>query len=283
MPFVQVYAIFQDSKGFLYTGGYNGLSRFDGKLFTNINSKNGLADNYVNAICEDKKGSIIVGTKKGVSVVVNNKVDKEKINGLAPGTNVLCLEKDKNGDILLGTNSGLFLMKDKDVVKIEGTENNEIYDVLVVDNKIYCASNKGLLIIQNGKLQHLTTENGISNNHINCIAISENKGILALGTVNGLSLYDIKTGKVTSYYIENGLLDNNVSCLLYEPDNSLWIGSQTGLIKFEYKEFNYYNISYDNNSNIIRCAIKDSEGNVWLGTHSGMYRYRDNSFSTLIR
>jgi len=280
MPFVQVYAIFQDSKGFLYTGGYNGLSRFDGQLFTNINTKNGLADNYVNAICEGKDGRIIVGTKKGLSVVFNNKVKKEKINGLAPGTNVLSLESNKTGDILIGTTAGLFIMKDQIVSEVNGSKNISIFDILVVDDKIYCASNKGLLIIDNGKAQFITIKNGISDNHVNCLAISANKGILALGTANGLSLYDIKTGKVTSYFIENGLLDNKVSCLLYESDNSLWVGSQTGLIKFEYKEFNYYNISYDNNSNIIRCLLKDIEGNVWLGTHSGIYRYRDNSFST---
>jgi len=280
MPFVQVYAIFQDSKGFLYTGGYNGLSRFDGKQFTNINSKIGLADNYVNGFCEDKKGRIIVATKKGLSIVVNSKVSKENITGLALGTNILCLKADENGDVLLGTASGLFLMKDQSITKIAGANNLEIHDILVVDKRIYCATNKGLLKLDQGKPQLITVKNGISNNNINCIAVSENKGTLALGTLNGLSFYDLKTGKVLTYFVENGLIDNNVRCLLYQSDNSLWIGSQTGLIKFDGKEFNYYNISFDNNSNIIRCILKDMEGNMWLGTHSGIYRYRDNSFSS---
>ncbi|MBK6523488.1 MAG: hypothetical protein IPG08_14870 [Sphingobacteriaceae bacterium] len=156
MPFVQVYAIFQDSKGFLYTGGYNGLSRFDGKQFTNINYKTGLADNYVNAICEDRKGRIIVATKNGISIVVNNKVSKEKINGLAPGINIMSLEMDENGDVLLGTASGLFLMKGENVTKIEGADNVEIHDILVVDKRIYCATNKGLLKLDQGKPQLVT-------------------------------------------------------------------------------------------------------------------------------
>src|SRR5689334_5370756 len=101
MPFVQVYAIFQDSRGFLYTGGYNGLSRFDGKQFTNINFKTGLADNYVNAIIEDRKGRIIVATKKGLSIIQDNKVSREKLVGPLTGSNVVCLEMDKNGDILM--------------------------------------------------------------------------------------------------------------------------------------------------------------------------------------
>lgn len=280
MPFVQVYAIFQDSKGFLYTGGYNGLSRFDGKIFTNINFKTGLADNYVNAICEDKKGRIIAATKKGISIIEDNKVSKEKIVGSITNSNVVCLEKDVNGDVLLGTPNGLFLLKDQIITKVEATDNFDIKDILLVDNTIYCATTKGILILDEGKKQLITTKDGLSNNSINCLAISNDKHYLAVGTLNGLNIHDLTTGKCLSYFIENGLIDNNINCLSYESDNSLWIGSQTGLIKLENKEFNYYNIYYDNNSNIVRCILKDIEGNMWFGTHSGIYRFRDRSFST---
>jgi ligand-binding sensor domain-containing protein/two-component sensor histidine kinase len=280
MPFVQVYAIFQDSKGFLYTGGYNGLSRFDGKQFTNINFKTGLADNYVNAICEDRTGRIIVATKKGVSIIEDNKVHKDKVIGALTGSNVVCLKTDKNGDVIMGTQKGLFTLKDNTVTKMEGTENFDIKDILVVDDITYCATNKGVLKLTQGKPQLITVKDGLSSNNINCLSISQDKYRLAIGTLNGLSIYDLSNGKIVVYQIENGLIDNNISCLFYDADNSLWIGSQTGLIKYENKEFNYYNIYYDNNSNIIRCMLKDMEGNMWFGTHGGIYRFRDKSFST---
>jgi ligand-binding sensor domain-containing protein/two-component sensor histidine kinase len=280
MPFVQVYAIFQDSRGFLYTGGYNGLSRFDGKQFVNFNFKMGLADNYVTAICEDKNGRIIAATKKGLSIIENNKVSKEKITGPLTGSNVACLEMDKNGDVLLGTASGLFLLKDQNVTRVEGTDNFDIKDILLADDVIYCATTKGVLMVQQGKARLITVKDGLSSNSINCLSISLDKYRLAIGTLNGLNIYDLNTGKIVAYFVENGLIDNNISCLFYESDNSLWIGSQTGLIKFENKEFNYYNIYYDNNSNIIRCILRDMEGNMWFGTHGGIYRFRDKSFST---
>src|SRR6266705_1371469 len=52
LPFVQVSCIFQDSKGYLWTGGYGGLSRFDGKNFVNFAPKNGLADHFVTSVAE---------------------------------------------------------------------------------------------------------------------------------------------------------------------------------------------------------------------------------------
>lgn len=67
LPFVQVYAIFQDSKGNLWTGGYGGLSKFDGKTFTNYSPMNGLADHWVTSIAEDANGNIWAGTIIGLS------------------------------------------------------------------------------------------------------------------------------------------------------------------------------------------------------------------------
>lgn len=280
MPFVQVYAIFQDSKGFLYTGGYNGLSRFDGKQFTNINVKTGLADNYVNAVCEDKEGRIVVATKRGLSIVKNNKVCKEKLAGALTASNVACLEMDASGNVLMGTSQGLFILNNNTIKKIEGTEGYDVKDILIVDQVTYCATNKGVLKLAQGKLEHITVKDGLPSNNINCLSISEDKYRLAIGTMNGLTIYELSTGKMLVYQIENGLIDNSISCVLYDEDNGLWIGSQTGLIKFENKEFTYYNIYYDNNSNIVRCMLRDLEGNIWFGTHSGMYRFRDKSFST---
>lgn len=281
MPFVQVYSIFQDSRGFLYTGGYNGLSRFDGKMFTNTNSKSGLRDNNVNAICEDKQGRIIVGTKKGICVIENNKVVKSTLSNHSEfETEINCLKLTVNGAILAGSRKGLLKIEQDETSTVKGTEGFEVKDVLLIDELVYCATNKGLVIIKNNTIEVLTTKNGLSSNNINCLALAPDSENIAIGTGNGLNFYNLKTKKVITYFIENGLLDNNISCLLYEKNNGLWIGSQIGLIKFENSEFKYYNIYYDNNSNIIRCMLKDKEGNVWFGTHSGIYRYRDNSFST---
>ena len=73
LPFIQVYCMYQDSNGYLWTGGYGGLSRFDGKEFVNYNRKNGLVDHSVNAISGDAFGTIYIGTNKGLTVLLNNK------------------------------------------------------------------------------------------------------------------------------------------------------------------------------------------------------------------
>lgn len=280
LPFVQVYTIFEDSKGFLYTGGYSGISRFDGKEFTNITTKHGLNDNNVNAFCEDEENRIWIGTNAGLNILKDQKVLKTEWNIDLSAYNILSLKHQKGGAIYIGTSNGLFTYKDLKLKRIEPTNGIEIHDIIVNKTSVYCATNKGLMKLEGESVAFITTKNGLSSNNINCLALSPMADVMSIGTTNGLNFLNLKNGKIVSYYVENGLIDNNISCLLYDASNELWIGSQTGLIKFENNEFNYYNIYYDNNSNLIRCILKDTEGNVWFGTHSGIYRYRDNSFST---
>ena len=62
-----VYSILQDSKGALWFGTDNGLSRFDGVHWVNVRVDNGLKNKDVYAIVEDTQGDIWVGTRGGVT------------------------------------------------------------------------------------------------------------------------------------------------------------------------------------------------------------------------
>src|SRR5690348_8942818 len=67
-----VRCIYQDQKGFLWFGTYDGLNRYDAynfKVFrNNFNNPSSLTNNFINAIDEDKNGNIWVGTRQGVAV-----------------------------------------------------------------------------------------------------------------------------------------------------------------------------------------------------------------------
>lgn len=58
LPSPEVYTVIQDSKGFLWFGTDNGVSRFDGYAFQNFGAKEGLMDNVINGIQEDAAGRI---------------------------------------------------------------------------------------------------------------------------------------------------------------------------------------------------------------------------------
>ena len=65
----QVYAMLEDSRGFIWMGTYGGgISQFDGKKFKNFSTEDSLTNNYILAIHESKNGNIWIGTKNGLSI-----------------------------------------------------------------------------------------------------------------------------------------------------------------------------------------------------------------------
>lgn len=70
-----LYAAFEDSKGYLWLATINGVSRFDGKEFYNFSSKDGLPDNEIFAIAEDASGRIWLSCYNGEPCyILNNRI-----------------------------------------------------------------------------------------------------------------------------------------------------------------------------------------------------------------
>ncbi len=71
--FQTTFSVFQDSKGFIWSGSLTGLYRFDGKNYIeykNTGSKNdstGFLGYRVNAIFEDSEGMMWIGTESALN------------------------------------------------------------------------------------------------------------------------------------------------------------------------------------------------------------------------
>lgn len=271
--------MYQDEKGYLWSGGYGGLSRFDGKQFINYNRKNGLIDHNVNAICDDNLGNIFVGTNKGLSILRDKKfTNYHQANGLInPFITSFC--KGNDNSIYFGTNMGLYKFHDH---KIKLIKKLAKYKINCIYNSntgiIFVGTDKGLILYEQDTYSILNKANGLVSDRIT--SITKFKNYLVIGTLEGLTFYDLRTKRCTNFTAQNGLIDENITSLLNQDDKSLWIGSASGLLYYDGSQFNYYGIAADNNSNHIQSVLKDKENNIWLGTHTGLYRYRDNSFST---
>ena len=67
----EVKCIYQDSRGFIWIGTYDGLNRYDGKNIKvyrkNISDTSSLISNWITNIVEDKAGNLWIGTAGGVS------------------------------------------------------------------------------------------------------------------------------------------------------------------------------------------------------------------------
>lgn len=80
------------------------------------------------------------------------------------------------------------------------------------------------------------------------------------------------------YSVDNGLANNALTALAQDRDGFLWIGSQSGLMRFDGYRFRIY--QHDPRdagsipSNFVQSLFADAVGNLWVGTaNAGLARF----------
>ncbi|MFH1320671.1 MAG: two-component regulator propeller domain-containing protein [Bacteroidota bacterium] len=315
LPFINVHAIFQDSKGNLWTGSYGGLSKFDGISFTNYGAKDGLINHDVKKIIEDKKGNLWIGTSGGVSKYnpsiahrtggnsfVNYTVEEGLTNNYV---NTIII--DSKGILWFGTKGGVSKYDDKTFTTFSEKDGLICNDVLAIleDSKgnywfgtqkgisKYLSSTRGGVLPDTTSwgsdvgsagsigLQNFSVENGLCDNRVNAI-FEDRDGSLWFGTQNGISM--LKKDTICSeecfinFSAKNGLKGNEINSIIQDERGIIWISTNSGLSEYDGSKFKSYSIDIEFNSNLTECLFLDYEDNLWIGTYSGLYKYRGNSF-----
>ncbi|MBC7695453.1 MAG: histidine kinase [Burkholderiales bacterium] len=283
LPYVQIFAMYQDSKGYLWSGGYGGASKFNGKIFQNYSPKNGLANHYVNAIIEDQFHLITVGTIDGLSVIdkVKGQISNYYIKDGLPSNNVTGFCLDPRIGLWTGTNNGLCIWDGKKVIGVPFFKNYNITCLLYSEKYgVLVGTSKGLYR-QDGNSKKFNLI--IDSVNITCVSESKENFKIYAGTDDGLYMLQPEKNTRHIFHVSNGLIDENITSVLCQKNGTVWIGSKTGLISFNGKDFSYFTIGFDNNSNHIRSLLIDYEENLWIGTHSGLYKYRGKGFTVYDR
>src|ERR1043166_4231844 len=97
----QVLAIHEDEEGYLWFATNDGVSRFDGLGFTNLQSREGFPAGPVFAIGE-ARGALFFGTDRGVAVYEKGRLTApDARSGLGEGP-VRAIASDKNGRLFFG-------------------------------------------------------------------------------------------------------------------------------------------------------------------------------------
>ncbi|SFF73481.1 hybrid sensor histidine kinase/response regulator transcription factor [Sunxiuqinia elliptica] len=122
----------------------------------------------------------------------------------------------------------------------------------------------------------LDTENGLSNNSVNCI-LQDSRGYMWFSTYYGLNRYD--GYNIISFYSisekEETLSSNFTTKLIEDEHGHLWIGTKFGLNKFnkDTERFKRYwaNTKQTNalQNNHIGALLMDHQKRVWVGTMGG--------------
>ena len=93
------FSVLEDRKGkFWFSSIGSGIYYYDGKTFRNFTTREGLANDRVSCIYEDKTGNIWFGTESGASCY-----DGKSFRTLLPYNNINSIIEDKTGKFWFGT------------------------------------------------------------------------------------------------------------------------------------------------------------------------------------
>jgi hypothetical protein len=122
------------------------------------------------------------------------------------------------------------------------------------------------------KWKHLTTKDGLPNDHIFAVKVVGRK--VWIGTEDGLACYDKKTGQIRSWKEEDGLPWRVISALDYNATTGeLWIGLfGGGIARFSGGRFDHYHQLNSGLVNNVVYGIAVENDNVWAATTAGASR-----------
>ncbi len=308
-----VYAVLQDSKGFMWFATLDGLNKYDGYRITKYRNKfddsTSIPDNQITALYEDTvnhSSTLWIGTGTGgfscydriKERFINYRHQIKNKNSISSGS-VNSIIKDGLGNFWVATNEGLNKFDGKKSFEHFGTANGLVSNVIrriAVDefNNLWLATDNGVnkYEYKTKRVTLFQNANGNSdNNYINDICL-DNSGNVWLATNYGLNKLDTATGKFKTYLKDPknnfSLSGNKINCLYFDRAGFLWIGTEKGgLNKFEqYNEvfYVYKNESSDPQSisgNNVLSIFQDNSGIFWVGTNLGGVNKWNKSFENL--
>lgn len=295
LPQSEINCIFEDSRGYLWIGTMGGgLCRFDGKDFKTYEEKEGIPGQIITSISEDANHSIWVGNSIGGLYKFNgqtflnfNNSDKKILSNKT----TLFITPDDNNNTIIGKENRILLYNGKqfETLKNKGdTLTTFVINCFKKDSRniIWIGTNKGLLVLKNRTLLHISDTDFITNANItsltedingNLWAIENNSSFYKIKII-GPSHYQVKTSKIDSILIPEKTIITNIH---FDQQNQLWISTQNkGLFKFSnntLKNFTQKNgLPIDNIKNIF----EDRSGNLWFGTNGGgLVKFTNQAFT----
>jgi ligand-binding sensor domain-containing protein len=126
--------IVRDRRGNMWVGtDGDGLFRFSGDQMTAYRTRDGLINNQIRAIFEDRNGVIWVGTTTGLSRLQNGKFTNYSTHEGLSNNRIMCLGEDTNGNLWVGSRGGISRFREGHFTNLgqaEGLPDDYVFNLL---------------------------------------------------------------------------------------------------------------------------------------------------------
>lgn len=259
----RVASILADSRGFVWFGTANGLSRFDGSRFVNYGPADGLPDVTIGSFLELGDNGYLVATNgSGVgwyrprtAASPSSRFRMFEVTGADAAANRVNVLYRGRRRVWAGTDAGL-------------------YEVVVDGERLTFT-----------RVELTTSERGDARVHVLCLAEDERE-TLWIGSATGLTRL-APDGRAFHTAIQPSRGVDSVYAVLLDRDGSAWIGHGSGLFFLHaapdvapHGAPRHYTTRDGLPHDWIRALFRGADGSIWIGTVGGLARWHDGEFAT---
>ncbi len=265
-----IYALIQDSRGFMWFGTEDGVNRYDGYEITiykhDADDPGSLSHSFVWALQEDRQGNVWIGTNGGgvdrwnraTDTFTHFRNDPQNPNSLS-NDRVRVILEDPYGQLWIGTDGGGL-------------------------NRFDPASNTWTRYSHNP-----ANPASLSNDRIRALHLDDD-GVLWVGTYGGgLDRFDPASGNFEHHVHDpadpTSLSDDLIYTIYRDRGGSLWVGTYTnGLNRLdpETRRFTRFQHDPENMRSLgagrVRSVYQDRDGTLWVGTDAGLNEWKGDGF-----
>jgi signal transduction histidine kinase/ligand-binding sensor domain-containing protein len=272
LPQNSINAIQQTRDGYLWLTTYDGLVRFNGVEFKVFNGGTvpEMKSNRTLALCEDRNGTLWIGTERGGLLSYREGVFRSYTSkdGLADDV-VVNLYEDSHGTLWVGTSQGgVSRIKNGEFLPPLTTEdglNGNLAGAFFEESNgtIWIGTDRGINRIVEGRILR---DREFPEVLVTSIT-GDSRGSIWVCTSSGL--YRWRSGRWARYTEREGLLDHRLSMTKEDRDGNLWIGTWSGINVLVEGTWRSYSWSNGSSYSDVKAIYQDREHNIWLGTNGG--------------
>lgn len=282
----EVTSFFQDDKGFMWIGTYDGLNRYDGNKFVtfrhDLSKANSLINNRVLSITADKRHNLYIGTESGISLYdprtsvfkslalqsqldMKGRLIRGKINLIKEiSPNQIAIASEIEGFLI--TEPGHELARSIPLKKNNTFQYNYNASSIAIDRyqKVWVMVN-GVGLCVYDRVRKLLIPLLTEVKYGNCL-IADGSGSLWIATDNGLYQYNaqrVLSRKIPNLKINHLYLNKNGELWISTDGKGILINS-LGSNQLRPYSTNSQNRSLENP--VIYSVFQDLENRVWIGT-----------------
>jgi len=282
--------------------------------------EDGLPHNIVQAIAQTADGYLWVGTREGLARFDGFRFERVDVSFDRKYPSIHCLHAARDGSLWVGSESaGLFRLRDGQVLFCPGPKGETNFTVTEIhearDGAIWTASNLGVLRFHDGKSEFISSFNNLIQSL--CVDPQGEVWLAGKGVLKGLS----QTGG-TNLVPSRGVLPNDprraycdaqgtvwlaasggvtelrgtsatfhqkaegptgfVGVMFVDRQNHFWIGTYSGLSRFEDGKFINLGTA-DESAYRIYAIFQDQEDTLWVGSEEGLIRMTPKRFKTITK